>query len=343
MSTASISHPGPGRGTLGVVQRWYGIEQVPALPGSVVTIGNFDGVHLGHRAVLAEARTIAEQLHVPAVALTFDPHPATVHRPESAPELLTGLQDRLDLLAGTGIDATLVIRYTLEFAQYSPEEFVRRYLVEALSVRTVVVGHDVRFGAGNSGDRATMAELAHRWGFEVRLVADAAQDGQPRWSSTGIRRLLAAGDAQAAGAALGRLHRMRGRVVHGEARGRSLGFPTANLAPEATGTIPADGIYAGWLVRESATGPERMPAAISIGTNPTFKGQARQVEAHVLGRDDLDLYGQEVGLEFVTRLRGTHEFSGVAELVTQMRQDVLATARVLQVQEPTMLPTTHAG
>src|SRR5699024_3437269 len=144
MSTASISHPSPQRGTLGVVQRWYGIEQVPALPGSVVTIGNFDGVHLGHQAVLAQVTATAAQLQVPAVALTFDPHPATVHRPGQAPELLTGLQDRLELLAATGIDATLVIPYTLDFAQFSAEEFVRRYLVEALRVRTVVVGQDVR-------------------------------------------------------------------------------------------------------------------------------------------------------------------------------------------------------
>src|SRR5699024_3044007 len=222
-----------------------------------------------------------------------DPHPATVHRPDRAPELLTGLQDRLELLAGTGIDATLVIPYTLDFARFTAEEFVHHYLVEALRVRTVVVGQDVRFGAGNSGDRDTMRELADRWGFQVRLVADAAEDGRPRWSSTGIRELLAAGDAEGARAALGRWHHMRGTVVHGEARGRALGFPTATLAPEATGTIPADGIYAGWLLREASEGSQRMPAAISIGTNPTFQGQVRQVEAHVLGRDDLDLYGEE--------------------------------------------------
>ncbi|HLR28213.1 MAG TPA: bifunctional riboflavin kinase/FAD synthetase [Ruania sp.] len=343
MSTASISHPSPQRGTLGVVQRWYGIEQVPALPGSVVTIGNFDGVHLGHQAVLAQVTATAAQLQVPAVALTFDPHPATVHRPGQAPELLTGLQDRLELLAATGIDATLVIPYTLDFAQFSAEEFVRRYLVEALRVRTVVVGQDVRFGAGNSGDRNTMRELARRWGFEVRLVADAAEDGRPRWSSTGVRKLLAAGDAEGARAALGRWHHMRGRVVHGEARGRALGFPTANLAAEATGTIPADGIYAGWLQCQGPEGPERMPAAISIGTNPTFQGHLRQVEAHVLGRDDLDLYGDEVRVEFVSRLRPTLEFAGVEELVTQMRHDVLEAARVLGVPAPSMLPTTNAG
>src|SRR5699024_8708833 len=160
--TASISHPSPQRGTLGVVQRWHGIEQAPALPRSVLTIGTFDGVHLGHHAVLAQVTATAARLQGPAGARTFAPRPGTGRRRGQAPELLTGLQDRLELLAATGIDATLVIPYTLDFAQFSAEEFVRRYLVEALRVRTVVVGQDVRFGAGNSGDRNTMRELARR-------------------------------------------------------------------------------------------------------------------------------------------------------------------------------------
>ena len=339
MAGAGISHrPGAG-GTLGPVQHWYGIEQVPAdLPGSVVTIGNFDGVHLGHQAVLAEVVATARSLGVPAVALTFDPHPAQVHRPESAPELLTGLIDRLELLGGTGIDATCVIAYTTEFAAQSPEDFVRRYLVDALAVRAVVVGEDVRFGAGNSGDRVTMSELGRQWGFEVRIAHDVLADGQRRWSSTWVRELLAAGDCAGAAQVLGRPHRMRGRVVHGEARGRMLGFPTANLATTATGTIPADGVYAGWLLRSSGTGEQRMPAAISIGTNPTFDGQVRQVEAHVLGRTDLDLYGAEVVVEFVRRLRPTLRFEGIDPLVAQMRQDVLEAADALGVERPAVLP-----
>lgn len=321
------------------MQRWFGIEQVPSdLSGSVVTIGNFDGVHLGHQAVLAQVVATARQLGVPAVALTFDPHPAQVHRPEDAPELLTGLTDRLELLADTGIDAALVIDYSLEFAAQSPEEFVRRYLVDALAVRVVVVGQDVRFGAGNTGDRATMAELGQRWGFAVRIAEDAGGDGSRRWSSTWVRELLAAGDCAAATRVLGRPHRMRGRVVHGEARGRLLGFPTANLATTATGTIPADGVYAGWLVHAAQPAPERMPAAISIGTNPTFDGQVRQVEAHVLGRTDLDLYGAEVVVEFVRRLRPTLRFEGIEPLVAQMREDVLEAADALGVDRPAVLP-----
>ena len=321
------------------MQHWYGIEQVPSdLTGSVVTIGNFDGVHLGHRAVLAQVVATARDLGVPAVALTFDPHPAQVHRPESAPALLTGLADRLDLIAETGIDATLVVAYTPEFAAQDPEEFVRRYLVQALAVRAVVVGQDVRFGAGNAGDRGTMTELGRRWGFQVRIAEDAGSQGSRRWSSTWVRELLAAGDCAAATGVLGRPHRMRGKVVPGEARGRLLGFPTANLASTATGTIPADGVYAGWLLRTVDGAEERMPAAISIGTNPTFDGHVRQVEAHVLGRTDLDLYGQDVAVEFVRRLRPTLRFDGIESLVTQMREDVLEAADVLGVGRPAVLP-----
>lgn len=321
------------------MERWYGLGQVPAdLAGSVVTIGNFDGVHLGHQAVLAQVISTARDLGVPAVALTFDPHPAQVHRPQDAPELLTGLTDRLDLLEATGLDATLVVEYTLEFAAQDPEEFVRRYLAEALAARAVVVGQDVRFGAGNTGDRATMTELGRRWGFAVQIAEDVGGDAARRWSSTWVRELLAGGDCAGATRVLGRPHRMRGRVVHGEARGRMLGFPTANLATTATGTIPADGVYAGWLVRTDQAEPVQMPAAISIGTNPTFDGQVRQVEAHVLGRTDLDLYGAEVVVEFVRRLRPTLRFDGVDPLVAQMRQDVLDAADALGVDRPTVLP-----
>ncbi|UFU04179.1 bifunctional riboflavin kinase/FAD synthetase [Ruania suaedae] len=326
------------------MERWFGIEQVPAdMVASVVTIGNFDGVHLGHRAVLAEVVDAARGAGAPAVAVTFDPHPAAVHRPAEAPELLTGLTDRLDLIAETGIDATLVIAYSTDFAAQTPEEFVRRTLVDTLRVRRVVVGEDVRFGRGNSGDRGTMVALGERLGFGVQLVRDVSASGQRRWSSTWVRELLAAGDCAGAAAVLGRAHRMRGAVVHGEARGRRLGFPTANLAPDATGTVPADGVYAGWLWRDPArvvgdAQAGRLPAAVSIGTNPTFDGTVRQVEAHVLGRRDLDLYGEEVVVEFVRRLRPTVRYDGIESLVEQMRQDVIESADVLQVPRPDLLP-----
>ncbi len=325
------------------MERWYGIDQVPAhLTTSVVTIGNFDGVHLGHRAVLADVVDTAHALGCQSVAVTFDPHPAAVHRPQEAPELLTGLADRLDLLAETGLDATLVIAYTAGFAAQSPEEFARRTLVDALRVRRVVVGEDVRFGRDNSGDRTTMVQLGERLGFSVQLVKDVSAVGDRRWSSTWVRELLAAGDCAGASAVLGRPHRMRGSVVHGEARGRQLGFPTANLATDATGTVPADGVYAGWLLWDprhlQAAQPHRLPAAISIGTNPTFDGTVRQVEAHVLGRRDLDLYDEEVVVEFVRRLRPTVRFEGFEALVEQMRRDVVEAADVLDVPRPELLP-----
>jgi riboflavin kinase/FMN adenylyltransferase len=323
------------------VQCWTDLADVPSGYGpSVVTIGNFDGVHRGHVAVLTRMVADARTAGVRAVAVTFSPHPSQVHRPESAPPLLTGDADRLELLAGTGLDAVLLLEYTLDFAQQSPEEFVVRYLVEGLAARTVVVGRDVRFGRGNAGDLATMIELGRSSGFTVEVIDDvapAASETRRRWSSTWVRELLAAGDVAGAARVLGHLHRMRGVVVHGDARGRELGFPTANLAPEATGMVPADGVYAGWLRPLAAPGDPAavassvLPAAISIGTNPTFEGARRRVEAYVLDRTDLDLYDQEVVLEFVTVLRPTVRFESIEALVTQMRDDV---ERVRQVLAP---------
>ena len=302
------------------MQVWHGIEQIPDdLTGSVVTIGNFDGVHRGHRAVLDATTGQARSLGVPAVALTFDPHPAQVHRPDTAPQLLTGLTDRLALLADAGVDATLVVPYSLDFSRMTSEDFVATYLVRALRARAVVVGHDTRFGRDNSGDQHTMVNLGQELGFDVEILRDVGQDR--RWSSSWARELIQAGDVAAAATVLGRPHRMRGVVVRGYARGRDLGYPTANLAPDATGTIPADGVYAGWLRRHGGTG-ERLPAAISVGTNPTFGDPVRTVEAHVIGRDDLDLYDEEVLVEFVTHLRPTLRFDGVEPLIAQMGHDV---------------------
>ncbi|WP_149204772.1 bifunctional riboflavin kinase/FAD synthetase [Actinotalea subterranea] len=332
------------------MHRWTDLNQVPAGFGpSVVTIGNFDGVHRGHRRVLTRMVADARAAGGQAVAVTFDPHPAQVHRPQLAPPLLTGVTDRLELLAETGLDAVLVVTYTLEFARSTPEEFVRRYLVDGLRATTVVVGHDVRFGRDNAGDLATMVELGRLHGFTVDVIDDvhgsiapagssahAASSGDAgeleppsrRWSSTWVRELLTAGDVAGAAEILGRPHRVRGVVVHGDARGRELGFPTANLAQDATGMIPADGVYAGWLRRvdHPADQPDGfLPVAISVGTNPTFDGVQRRVEAHVPDRTDLELYGEEVVVEFVERLRPTVRFDSVEELVEQMDDDVART------------------
>lgn len=323
------------------MQVWTDVGQVPAEFGpSVVTIGNFDGVHRGHRDVLTRMVADARATGASAVVVTFDPHPAQVHRPEIAPPLLTGLADRLALLAETGLDAVLVCHYTHAFAAQTPEEFVEHYLVRALGARVVVAGKDVRFGRGNTGDLSTMQTLGERFGFRVEVIDDVAGHPDPhlaghplthrRWSSTWARELLTEGDVAAATVVLGRMHRMRGVVVHGDARGRHLGFPTANLAPDAVGMVPADGVYAGWLLRHGARG-EPQPAAISIGTNPTFGGIGRRVEAYVLDRDDLDLYDEEVVLEFVARIRPTVTFDGVDALVAQMHRDVADVAAVLGV------------
>ncbi|GMA26459.1 riboflavin biosynthesis protein [Luteimicrobium album] len=326
--------------------RWTDLAEVPSDFGpTVVTIGNFDGVHRGHVAVCRAIAERAREENARAVAVTFDPHPVAVHRPDEAPELLTGVADRLDLLAETGLDAVLLLPYTLEFAQQTADEFVRRYLVEGLRARRVVVGRDVRFGRGNAGTLDTMIELGERYGFVVEVVGDVGQtphDGHARWSSTYVRELLATGDVAAAAAVLGRPHRLRGVVVHGDARGRELGFPTANLGPAPDGTpvqgmVPADGVYAGWLRRPGREADAVLPAAVSIGTNPTFDGAERRVEAYVLDRTDLDLYGEEVVLELVERLRPTLRFDGpdaIERLVATMHDDVARARMALGVAQP---------
>ncbi|GAA3317014.1 bifunctional riboflavin kinase/FAD synthetase [Arthrobacter ramosus] len=318
-----------------MVHIWNDPTEVPEDFGpSVVTIGNFDGVHRGHQQVLTQLLRTAGQHAARSVVVTFDPHPALVHRPDSAPELLMGLQDKLDALADTGVDAVLVMKYNLTLAAMTPEEFVVTVLLDGLHAAHVVVGHDLRFGVGNSGDVGTMQELGKKLGFGVHVVNEFGAEGFPvhddggtdrRCSSTWVREALAEGDVETAAAVLGRPHRMRGEVVHGAARGRALGFPTANLDHGATGYVPADGIYAGWLVDESGT---RWPAAISVGSNPTFDGVSRQVEAHVIDRpeeavEDFNLYGQTVVVEFTARLRGMVAYRGPEALVEQMRLDVV--------------------
>ncbi|SDU76306.1 bifunctional riboflavin kinase/FAD synthetase [Jiangella alkaliphila] len=314
------------------MHRWTDLDQVP--PGfgpSVVTIGNFDGVHLGHRQVLTRMVADARAAGIRAVAVTFDPHPLQLHRPDEAPPLITGVRDKLELLASTGLDAVLVQPYTWDFARQSPERFVRRFLVDGLHARTVVVGHDVRFGWQNAGDLSTMLALGSEHGFSVEVIDDVkTPDGGRRWSSTWVRELLSLGDVSGAAEILGRPHRLRGVVVEGDKRGRELGFPTANLASDADGLVPADGVYAGWLsvVVPEAGERSRLPAAISIGTNPTFAGVSRRVEAYVIGRTDLDLYGDEILLEFAERLRPTLKFDSIDDLIATMTDDV-AKARVV--------------
>jgi riboflavin kinase / FMN adenylyltransferase len=311
------------------VQRWNDLREVPAGYGpSAVTIGNFDGVHRGHHAVLGLVVDTARAQGLHAVAITFDPHPLAVLYPDRAPEPLSTTDHKLELLADAGLDAVLVMPFTHELALWSPRRFVREVLVDTLGAKAVVVGSDTRFGYRNEGDVDTLRDLGAELGFTVAVVADLGRRGaQRRWSSTWVRELITGGDVAGAAEVLGRPHRVTGEVVHGDHRGRELGYPTANLARDAVGAVPADGVYAGWLVRTLDN--QRLPAAISVGTNPTFDGTQRRVEAYVLDRTDLDLYGQIVAVEFAERLRPTLRFDGIDELTRQMAADVEETRSVL--------------
>ena len=302
------------------MQIWRSLDEVPADVGpTAVVIGNFDGVHLGHRHVLARAREIADERSLLVVAVTFDPHPMAVLRPEHAPTTLTSLEVRAELLADAGADAVLALPFDLEVANWSPEEFVERVLVDGLRAAAVVVGANFRFGHRAAGDVGTLRETGERFGFTAEGIP---LDGGPQvWSSTYVRMSVAAGDVAGAAEALGRPYAVRGVVVKGDQRGRELGFPTANVPTDTMTAAPPDGVYAGWL-RRLDTG-ERYPAAISVGTNPTFAGdRPRRVESYVLDRTDLELYGVEVEVSFVERLRGMVAFEGVEKLVEQMKDDV---------------------
>ena len=295
---------------------------------AVVVIGNFDGVHPGHREVLAEARR--RQPGLPLVVVTFWPHPVSVLRPQVGPMLLTSLEARIELLTAAGADRVEVIDFTPEFAGWSPSDFVERVLVP-LDPAAVVVGENFRFGHRASGDVAALRELA-AGRFHVEGLP-LVRFGDEETCSTTIRRALAEGDVAHAAEHLGRPFSFRGVVTHGDRRGRSLGYPTANLPVPADLACPADGVYAGWLSRRDGLGAhgealpsgapaDRWPAAISVGTNPTFDGVARRVESYVLDRDDLELYDAPVSVEFVARIRGQIRFDDINELIVRMADDV---------------------
>ena len=311
------------------MHRLSSLEDVPAdLGPTVATLGNFDGVHRGHRAVLRTVTDLARERGLTSVAVTFDPHPVAVLHPERAPKEIAGLEHRLDLLEQAGLDAVVVIEFTKEYARLSPEDFVVDTFVDGLRADVVVVGQDTRFGLNNSGDVATMRELGELHGFDVVVqdTAGALDGGLRTWSSTALRQALVDGDMAAAREILDRPHRVAGEVVHGHHRGRELGYPTANLSFESTGMVPADGVYAGWLERPAlrqGDADRRLPAAISVGTNPTFDDvEQRTVEAYVLDRTDLELYGEVVWIDFIERLRGNVRFDSLEELMTQMAHDV---------------------
>ena len=304
--------------------RWHGLDEVPAGWGEcVVTIGVFDGVHRGHQRIVGRAAQVGEQRGLPVVAITFDPHPDEVTRPGSHPPFLCSARRRAELLGGLGIDAVCVLPFTLEFSRLAPDDFVRTVLVERLHAAVVIVGEDFRFGHKAAGDVPLLAKLGEKYEFTTEGMPLLVADGTTL-SSTSIRQMLAEGDVAAAAKALGRPHRVEGVVVRGHQRGRALGFPTANLEMPPHTAIPADGIYAGWLASLDDEGRDvqRWPAAISIGTNPTFGEGEQTVEAYALDRTDLDLYGVHAAIDFAARLRGTLRFDSVDALVEQMHRDV---------------------
>ena len=317
-----------------MVNLWRGLSEVPDdLGRTAVVIGNFDGVHLGHQHVVRRGRELADATDggLTLVAVTFEPHPMAVLRPEHAPVMLSTLEQRADLLAAAGADAVLALPFDRDMASWSPDDFADRVLVSSLHAAVVVVGANFRYGCKAAGDVACLAEYGdqrHDSGQDFRVEGIPLDGGPQVWSSTYVRTCIASGDVAGAAEALGRPYAVRGIVVQGDQRGRELGFPTANVPASGACAVPPDGVYAGWLTRRD-TG-ERFPAAISVGTNPTFEGVVgRRIESYVLDRTDLELYGVEVEVAFVEHLRGMVAFESIEALVATIEDDVARTRALL--------------
>ena len=323
---------------LGLMEVVIGPEHsVPGVRGSAVTIGAYDGVHIGHRHLIGVLRSMAEERDLDTVVVTFDRHPATVVRPESAPLLLTDLDQKLELLASTGLDRTVVVRFDETRANETAEDFVTEVLVDALGAKLVVVGEDFHFGHGRKGNVALISDMGARYGFEVIGLGLEADKAGEAVSSTSIRRLLADGDVSGASRLLGRHHQVRGVVVPGDGRGGpELGYPTANLDVPAAVALPGEGIYACWYERPDGSVHR---AAASVGHRPTFHTPdgALLLEAFLLDFDG-DLYGEEARVSFVERLRDERRFPGVDELIAQMALDVTATRAVLDAASSDAAP-----
>lgn len=299
------------------VLRWRGLDAIPSGWGRcVVSIGVFDGVHRGHQALIGRAVLRARETGLPAVVLTFDPHPSEVVRPGSHPPVLTPVRRKAEIMEKLGVDVLVVLPFNTDFSKLGPAEFVHVVLVEKLHAAAVVVGENFRFGHKAAGDLDELRTLGRKFGFSTEGLP-MLRDDDVTLSSTFVRSSIDAGEVGQAAEALGRPHRIDGIVVRGEGRGRQLGYPTANVQSERHVAVPADGVYAGWAVLRG----ERRQAAISVGTNPTFEGRKRTVEAFILDFDE-DIYGCELGVEFVERIRGMEKFDSVDDLVEQMGRDV---------------------
>ncbi len=321
------------------MQRWRGQDEIPTDWGRcVLTIGVFDGVHRGHAELITRAVRAGRARRVPTVVMTFDPHPMEVVFPGNHPAQLTTLARRAELIEELGVDVLLVMPFTTDFMKLTAERYIHELLVERLHVVEVVVGENFTFGRKAAGNVATLRRAGEQFGFAVEaisLVAERHDSETLAFSSTYIRSCVDAGDVRAAAEALGRPHRVEGVVVRGDGRGKSLGFPTANIAPPMYSAIPADGVYAAWftvLGHAPVTGTvvpgQRYAAAVSVGTNPTFSGRTRTVEAFVID-NTADLYGQHVAVDFVARIRGQQKFDSVPDLVAVMNTDIEKTRALL--------------
>jgi riboflavin kinase/FMN adenylyltransferase len=287
------------------------------------TVGNFDGVHRGHAALIAELRSRARAVHGPAVAVTFDPHPIALLAPERLLPRLTTIDDRADLLRAAGADAVVILKTTRDLLGLEPQAFLDAILGEQLNVRAVVEGFNFRFGRGRAGSPETIADWCRRRGASFSVVPPFQWNGVTV-SSSCVRKALVSGDVAAAADLLGRPYRLRGTVGVGAKRGAALGFPTANLEKPLT-LVPGDGVYA---VRARLPDGSEWPAAANVGANPTFGEQTRKVEAHLIGFTG-DLYAQDLAIDFIARLRDTKAFAGVDDLVEQLRVDIQAARKMV--------------
>jgi riboflavin kinase/FMN adenylyltransferase len=292
----------------------------------LVCIGIFDGVHRGHQALIDTARNLADESGLGLTICTFDPHPYSVVRPNQVPKLISDITQRKQLLIDNGVDHVEVIAFTPEFASLSPIQFSQEYLKDRLNAAAVLVGRNFTYGRAVSGDVDTLTSDGNQLGFLVKIFDLVQANGTI--SSTRIRESILSGNVSAAADLLGRNFSLNGQVVQGDQRGRELGYPTANLEWDASLIVPADGVYAGYV---NVSG-ERLPAAISVGTNPQFEGNSQRVEAYVLDRTDLDLYGKHMGVEFVELIRPQQVFDSLDEYLTQIALDVAAIAQLLSAE-----------
>jgi riboflavin kinase/FMN adenylyltransferase len=294
--------------------------------GSAVTIGKFDGIHLGHQKLIAGLVAAAEEHSIQSVVVTFDRHPDALLKPGHAKLPLIGPKQKHDLIAAHEVDVLITLSFDEELASLSPEEFVQRILVDGLKAKIVLVGEDFRFGNKGAGNVHLLHDLGQQMGFEVRVVSSAMADGE-KISSSSIREALDQGDVKKVSKMLGHVHTCVGMIEHGLKIGRSIGFPTANMARDCEGYLPLDGVYAGWLVVDG----HRYPAAHSVGINETFQAVPRLVESHILDRDDVDLYDKVVTLEFIDFIRPAAKFNGVEDLVEEINRDLAKIRKILQL------------